>query len=315
MTGGMLRLMHLILTCILACHLAPDAEAVPQPARPGRPSPAPRDPPSREAAASRATPADHVTNPSGGASIAVYLDAPTTPGPHPAVVLVPGGLGAAGGVAGPGGILAFTDAGIVVVRFDPDGRGQSSGAEDYQGPNQQEGLRQVIRWAIARPEVQDDAVGVVSYSLGVSIAAGALDGGTTAARFLIDVEGPPSRSWMQGCQAGDAGSAFGGRACTDNAYFAPREAVTHVAGMKVPYMRVQAARDHFQGDRHDHAYEILEAAAGHLPWVRLNDLAPSASGYDRATVDASLPAQLDRHTLESWLPPRVLEMFRLAGLG
>ena len=284
----------------VACQLAPDAEAQPPGGRPHPP---------------RAVPADRLANPASGASIAVYIDAPLSPGPHPAVVLVPGGLGAAGGSAGPGGIQAYTNAGIVVVRFDPDGRGQSTGAEDYQGPAQQEGLRQVIKWAVARPEVRDDAVAVVSFSLGVSLATGAMDGGTTAARFLVDVEGPPSRSWMQGCRAVDAGVTFGGHSCTDNAYFSPREAVTHVGGMKVPYMRVQGARDHFQGNRHDHAYEILEAAAGKVPWVRLNDLAPSATGYDRATIDASLPVQLDRTTLETWMPPRVTEMFKAVGVN
>ena len=72
-----------------------------------------------------------VTNPTSGASLAVYVNLPAAAAelPVPALVLVPGGSGGSSSFRRPNAEFdAFVQAGYVVVVFDPDGRGQSTGA-------------------------------------------------------------------------------------------------------------------------------------------------------------------------------------------
>lgn len=253
-----------------------------------------------------------VTNPATGASLAVYVDAPRGSGPWPAIVTVPGGLQSAEKTISEGGRRRYANAGVVTVRFDPDGRGRSGGVEDYNGPAQQAGLRAVVAWAVSQSYIVDDKVGVVSYSAGLLLAAPALAGGKHQARFLLDWEGPPDSTWLLGCRPGGEGTAFQ-HACTDTAFWATRNAITALPKIGVPYWRVQARTDHHDGTEHGHVIAALAAAAGHLPWIRLNSAPATTKGYSDAAVEAALLPKFSGGARDEALTGYVAEAFRAVG--
>jgi hypothetical protein len=227
------------------------------------------------------------TNPTSGASLLAKVIHPQgyTTGRLPALVLVPGGRGDSSGFlkSTPGGSEAqqLASRGFVVVVFDPDGRGESGGAEDDNGFIHQDGLAEIIRWAAALPEVDASRIGLVSYSYGVTMATGAL------ARypdlpilFYLDWEGPANRNDTGGCDADKLGH-LQGHPCDDEAFWSEREASTFIFSIDVPYLRLQSRIDHVQPDI-DHAILLVANATaveygghGRSPWTRLNDLAPN----------------------------------------
>jgi hypothetical protein len=124
--------------------------------------------------------------------------------PCPLVVLTSGGLSS--------GDVFFEDkmpatlaakSGVVVVTFNSPGRGtgprKSQGEEDYNGPDGQDALSDVLNYMIKNLKT-NDRVGVVSFGFGLSTASGALGrfGPTKLAEvdFLIDVEGPVNRCFI-----------------------------------------------------------------------------------------------------------------------
>ncbi len=124
--------------------------------------------------------------------------------PCPLVVLVPGEL-ASGDVffedEMPANLAAKLES--VVVTYNPPGRGsgprKSQGEEDYNGPEGQDALSDVLNYMIKNLKT-NDRVGVVSFGFGLSAASGALGrfGPTKLAEvdFLIDVEGPVNRCFI-----------------------------------------------------------------------------------------------------------------------
>ncbi len=228
-----------------------------------------------------------VTNPTSGATLAVYVERPTTAGLGrlPALVLVPGGRGAASSFLrpAPGGSEAAQLAaqGFVVAAFDPDGRGASGGGEDDNGSIHQDGLAAVVRYVAALPDVDPARVGLVSYSYGVTMAMGALARyPDLPVLFYIDWEGPANRHDTGGCDADRLGH-LQDRACDDEAFWSEREASTFALLINVPYLRLQSRDDHVQPDN-DHALLLIANATaveyggnGHSPWTRLNDLEPN----------------------------------------
>ena len=256
-------------------------------------------------------PTARVVNPTSAASLAVYVALPVGAGPFPAVVMVPPGRKAGRAFPSAEAIGALTHRGIAVVRWDPDGRGASGGTEDAGGAVHQAGLRAVIAYAVAREDITDDQVGVISYSMGITIAAGALSGQDTGARFLIDWEGPIDRWWTLNCTpAGEPRSRWEQFApCDDEAYWAQREARHSMGGVTVPYLRIQSARDHMHASNHDHAIELLAIAqAGGVPWTRLNDLDANLPAADLARKRL---ARIDPTTRDQRMPDWVEELMAL----
>ena len=89
----------------------------------------------------------------------------------------------------------MADKGVAIVVFDPDGRGPSEGVDDDNGHLQQDGLAAVIEYAATLAEVDESRIGLVSYSYGVTMAAGALARyPNLPVLFLIDWEGPANRN-------------------------------------------------------------------------------------------------------------------------
>ncbi len=254
-----------------------------------------------------------VTNPTSGASLAVYVNLPAaaTVSPVPALVLVPGGSGNSSSFRKPNGEFhAFVQAGYGVIVFDPDGRGQSAGTEDYNGFIQQDGLAAVIEFAATLPGVDPSRIGLVTYSYGITMGAGALARHPDLpVAFLIDWEGPANRNDTGGCDAGSLGHLQDVASCTDEAFWAQREASTFIAQIRVPYQRIQSEQDHVQPDNAHAILMVNNAVNGGVPWVRLNDLPPNQT-YDPASPPAMLSEQESR-LLPALVSKYVQQMFEM----
>ncbi|MCB9765773.1 MAG: hypothetical protein H6739_38720 [Alphaproteobacteria bacterium] len=213
-----------------------------------------------------------------GYRVAATLHRPRHGGPHPGVLLCPG-------TDAPGSIfLGWTEPlnapelaslGYAVLHFDPAGRGQSWGEEDYGGPEHQDDVRVALKALLAHRAVDPERVVVVSISLGLSMAVGALARWPDAlpVRALIDWEGPCDREIITA--GGTRMAPAMGRRLDDDFYWHPREGVRHVGQLRCGYVRVQSSRDHAQPGELRHAERmILAASAGALPWFRLNEHEP-----------------------------------------
>ena len=235
-----------------------------------------------------------VTNPTSGARLYVRVIQPLgwDRGALPALVAIPGGTGDSSDFLGPPDrVQGIADGGFAVIVFDPDGRGRSEGEEDQNGYTHQDGLAEIVRFVAALPEVDEMQIGMVSWSYGVTMAAGALARHPDLpVRFLIDWEGPANRDDTGGC-GDDAVGHLQGHPCDDEDFWREREASIFALDLRVPYQRLQSAKDHAQPDN-DHAVLMInnatdEAYGGHgkAPWTRLNDLEPNTV----YTVDALPP--------------------------
>lgn len=233
-----------------------------------------------------------VTNPSSGSrlSVSVFYPQDWAGGTLPALLLVPGGSG----LIDPKRAESLTEFGFLVITFDPEGRGSSEGVEDHNGYVGQDGLAAVAVAALELPGLDEEAFGMVSFSYGITNAAGAL------ARhpdlpidFLIDWEGPVDRWYTtSGCgpQANES-RRIEWPSCTEDEWWSQREAITFVDEIAVPYQRVQSEKDHVQSEN-QHAVDAVNAAvAGGAPWVRLNDY-PAGTTFDE--VPSMLPESEDK---------------------
>jgi hypothetical protein len=159
--------------------------------------------------------------------------------------------------------------GFHVLTFDPAGRGEAWGEEDFGGPEHADDVRVAIRWLAERPDV--DGIGVLSLSLGLSAAVAALaEHPHDAVRWLVDWEGPCDREIITA--GGTRMTPAAGHGLDDESYWIPREAVRHVGQLRCGYVRLQAVPDHAQPEELRHAQRMVHAASrGELPWFQLND--------------------------------------------
>ncbi len=233
-----------------------------------------------------------VVNPSGGSRLFVSVTYPRGWNGEllPTLVLVPGGVG----ISEPRKAQALATEGLLVIIFDPEGRGHSEGKEDYNGFIGQDGLAAVIEAATALPGLDADRYGLVSFSYGVTMAVGAL------ARhpdlpidFYIDWEGPVNRMYTTTGCGSQALEHIQWESCEDDAWWAEREAMNFIADVQVPYQRIQSQNDHVQRDN-AHAIDIVNAAvAGGVPWTRLNEY-PAGQTYEPSNPPAMLSDALDK---------------------
>lgn len=248
-----------------------------------------------------------ITNTSSAVPLYTQILQPTnTDGsPSPALILIPGGTGA----IDRNKAQRLADAGFTVIFFDPDGRGQSPGMEDYNGTIHQDGLASVVRAVAALPEVDETRLGMVSFSYGVTMASGAL------ARhpdlpilFYIDWEGPVNRFYTTvGCTGNTVRIEW--QPCDDNEWWAEREALTFISDLQIPYQRLQSEKDHVQ-PTNNHAIEIVNAAVeGGVPWVRLNDYPPNQT-YDIDNQPA-MYAEGESKDTEALIARHALEIFEI----
>jgi pimeloyl-ACP methyl ester carboxylesterase len=253
-----------------------------------------------------------VTNPANGASLSVYVNTPAnSSSPLPALILVPGGSGDSSSFRKPNNeFQTYPQNGYVVIVFDPDGRGESGGKEDYDGFIQQDGLAAVIEFAATLPQVDSQRIGLISYSYGITMASGALARHPDLpVQFLIDWEGPANRNDTGGCDPGKLGHLKDVAPCTDEAFWSQREASTFIAQIRVPYQRIQSEKDHVQPDNTHAILMINNAVTGGVPWVRLNDLPPNQT-YDPANPPAMLSEEKSR-VLSALVLKYIQEMFEM----
>lgn len=213
-----------------------------------------------------------------GYRVVATLHRPDTDAKVPAVLLCPG-TNAPGSVFTGWGEAVQVDElvslGVAALRFDPAGRGESWGPEDYGGDEHQDNVRVALRRLLDEPGIE--RVGVLSISLGLTMAVGALArwSDSLPVEFLLDWEGPCDREIITA--GGTRMAPALGHRLDDDLYWNPREAVRHVSKLRCGYLRVQAERDHAQPGELRHATRMIEAAAqGQLPWFRLNEHPPGA---------------------------------------
>jgi len=238
----------------------------------------------------------------------------------PAVVNVPGGLG-----AGESGNLQIADDGFVELHFNAEGRGllhPSEGTEDYNGFVHQDDLKAVIEFAHALPNVLDDNVGVVTGSYGITMGACCLGRHPELeVKYLVDQEGP-SESYVtvfepwaldadpsndrheQGFAVFGHYSTYRDPSPENVAFWSQREATRYIGGMRCRYVRMQAQWDHAQPPNQQwpgfdypplwypgkHGVDLVNLATlGDSPWTRVNAAslgnAPNATyGHDDSPV-------------------------------
>jgi len=233
----------------------------------------------------------------------------------PTLVLVPGGTGNSRGFIkeNPGGVSmvsAINDAGMIAVVFDPDGRGLSSGVEDHGGHIQQDGLAAVVSYVAALSAVDEDMIGLATFSYGITMGSGALARHRDLpVQFLIDWEGPADRDDTGGCDEHNLGHLGSIAACDDESFWSEREAAAFISRVKVPYQRIQGAKDHVQPDQAHTVLMINNAVKGSCPWVRLNDEVPNQS-YSLETIPLR-PSGDSRKPVEALLVHYAIELFGL----
>ncbi len=234
----------------------------------------------------------HVTNPTSGARLFVRIYRPPNwdGSPLPTLILVPGG----NGIIRPEQAQRLAAEGFTVIAFDPDGRGESDGQEDYGGFIQQDGLAAVIRSAPDQTGVDAERLGLATFSYGITMGSGALARHPDLpVRFLVDWEGPADRNDTGGCDSAHLGHLKEVASCTDEAFWAEREAATFIGQVRVPYQRIQSERDHVQPDVRHAILMVNNAVAGGVPWVRLNEEPPNQT-YDFQNPPAMLPDSVDK---------------------
>jgi hypothetical protein len=243
-----------------------------------------------------------LTNASGY-RIHLHLHEPDDDAPRPAVVLVPGRDKGGDVFCGHGYRLSADEIavlGVRVLHFDPVGRGRSWGHDDFCGAEGQDSLRAVLDFTHGLRTVRREQVGVVSFSLGLLLAAPVLakEGERLGTRFLLDWEGPAEReSILRGGPLPPAARTALARDA--DSFWADREPLQWIARLPCRYVRIQGARDHAHGERgRRNALLLVEAAArGAARSTQLNENRPDTAHSPDAGGDG-----LD------WAPERASEL-------
>ncbi|MFO0752369.1 MAG: prolyl oligopeptidase family serine peptidase [Thermodesulfovibrionales bacterium] len=230
---------------------------------------------------------------------------------YPAVVIVPGGL-SGGTTFLDDGLSDLAERGYIVVTFNPQGRGSgeegdltSEGEEDFDGYVHQDDLKSVIEDVMQDPNVDAGSIGVVSYSYGITLAAGCLARHPELnVKFLIDYEGSSESYTSMGdpwlldtVETNDKTKRLYelfGHLSTEMdpspanvRWWAERQALAYIGSVKTAYLRIQSQWDHMQPPsvdyrdgfdhppqwyRNKHAIDMINAATnGKATWTRVNE--------------------------------------------
>ena len=267
-----------------------------------------------------------------GHRLYVRIFKPVGEGRFAAVVFVPGGLGA--GVMGPASLkhrqVPVAEYGVVEVYFNAPGRGpgeyRSEGTGDKNGPRDQDALRCVVEFVKSLDYVDPDNVGILSFSFGVTMAAGCVGRYPTLVKFYIDGEGP-SHSVLACCdylgaahRADTHDNLFGRYSAgfdpsPDNvAWWAEREAFRFIGNFAGAYLRLQGQKGHMQPEvSDDYPAKLMNnmAVLGRPWWVRINFENPVNKLYG---IEEPIPDLLGPGKVGDWRPyfrRAVIEMAKL----
>lgn len=238
-----------------------------------------------------------VTNPSSGSK--TFVKIMSAGDESPTLFLIPGGTGTSRDfLSKKKSAQTLVDAGFTVILFDPEGRGNTEGEEDYNGFVTQDGFAAIVDFAKERTEVDPERMGIVSFSYGVTLASGYLsrypDSGIN---FLIDWEGPIDRNDTGGCDQDDTGHVKSYADCDDEEFWAEREAIIFISDLEVPYLRLQSEKDHVQPDTLSAVRIVNAANEGKSPWVQLNDYAINEL-FDESNPPDMFEEKFDRELME-----------------
>jgi pimeloyl-ACP methyl ester carboxylesterase len=182
----------------------------------------------------------------------------------PAVLLLPGGFQAGTDELDGGQADALAASGIAVLVFDPSGRGKSEGEDDHNGFAAQDETAEVLRWLASNDDVDPTRVLVRSRSFGGALAAGALTRHPDLRPLAwVDVESP---GWLEDelpyapLTNQQTMTELAEQAGDPAAWWAEREPAALVAGLTLPYHRVQGLPDHALDNYMGHAVAMLEQA-------------------------------------------------------
>ncbi|GEM_PF-5600970 len=235
----------------------------------------------------------------------------------PAVIFVPGGLGA--GAMTPD-LLAGQ--GFVVVNFNAEGRvspnpldKRSEGVEDYNGKIHQDDLKAIVDYVLSLPNVQTENVGIHTSSYGITMGAGCVGRyPTLPIKYLVDNEGPSDSKvtsfdyWNDSTRTVRAYQIFRHYSTARDsspaniAWWREREAVQWIGNFKGRYLRIQTERDHAQPPWfYGHTIDMINAATrpayggrGQAIWTRVNGSENGANRvYDQNNQPVWLSEQID----------------------
>jgi len=143
---------------------------------------------------------------------------------------------------------ALSRAGLIVVTFDPRGRGESEGDEDINGEIGQEDYAGLVRWAASLDGADADRVVIWSRSIGGALAAGALSRDDTLRPLSwVDFESP---AWLEENldhttdHTHDKMWALADETDDPSAWMDERSPAAYVGDVTVPYHRLQGIPDH-----------------------------------------------------------------------
>lgn len=225
-----------------------------------------------------------------GIELAAGVLRPVGEGCWPGVVYVPPGFEPGLPEWDDPASAVIVGAGAVIAFYDPRGRGDSGGEEDYGGPRHQDDLAGVIHWLASREDVDPTRVLVRTRSYGVVHAVGALSRHPALQPYgLLDIEGP-------GVLPDDLekASEFARdtlyEAAEGDQWWAERSPAPMLETFGGHYRRVQAAEDHQLGSYMGAARVMLEVASRYAPEpVDLNGLTPADSQLYESTEETIWP--------------------------
>jgi len=208
-----------------------------------------------------------------GTVLAAALAAPLAQGCWPGLLLVPPGFDPGLQDTDQDTMAELAAAGVVVLAFDPRGRGASAGGEDHGGPTQQDDVASLLAWLAALDEVDPDRVYLRTRSLGIALAAGAVDRHPVLAPAgLLDIEGPgtlPDDLVHASAHTQERWDEVAG----DEDWWLDRSPSEHLGAFRGAYRRVQAREDHALGAYRGHALTLLNVAEGASSRADLNGVA------------------------------------------
>jgi len=219
-----------------------------------------------------------VTNPTSGCSLYVHIHRPASAGPDnkvPAVVLIPRESNAGTQMDQNGLADRVASDGFAALHFDAEGRGLSSGTEDYNGYFHQDGLQACVLELATRQYVDTAKIGIYARGYGVVMAAGMIDRHPQPRiKFLMDLEGPSDRYGTNSDSGGHVPVPV-----DSESFWAEREAGRFMKSVPAAYLRIQTETDYTGRipDNH-HAIALIDSAtstvyggSGISVWTRVND--------------------------------------------
>ncbi len=206
-----------------------------------------------------------------GPKIYAHLHRPVSPGRYPGIVFVPGGGSSGTDYDGDTEVTADDVAalGFAVLHYDPLGRGRTGGEEDFWGPRHQEELAAVVEHMSGSVSVDAGNIGILSFSIGIAIAAGALARFPLPVQYLFDWEGPSNRFNIT---KNDTHKPLKGFPTSNDGFWRDREPSRFIGAVPCGYFRYQGEEDHMQGAYKGHAAELLNLATrGKAAWTKCNE--------------------------------------------